>query len=66
MRREEYGNVCFRTVQQYEQVPLMNNRTGKVGYTYGCTYTGETVEVRLENGDIDTWGRDECSEVIIH
>jgi hypothetical protein len=66
MRREEYGNVCDRTVQQYEQVPLRNIRTGKIGFTFGCTYVEETVQVRLENGDLDSWERNECSEVNIH
>ncbi len=52
----------MRTVQRYERVPLMNNRTGVIG----CTYDPETVQVRLENGATDSSERVECSEVNFH
>lgn len=63
MRSADYERVCYLTEQRDERVPLRNTRTGQVGYTFGCTHEGETVQVKLENGELDSWGRDECSEM---
>jgi hypothetical protein len=62
MRENEYKSVCYRTEQRDEPVELINLRTGMKGATFGCTYAGETVQVRLENGELDSWERAECSE----
>jgi hypothetical protein len=63
MRDAEYNDVCYRTEQREEQVPLRNLRTGEVGFSFGCTSEGNTVQVRLENGGLDSWVKEECREV---
>jgi hypothetical protein len=62
MKTNEYDRVCYRTEQRDEKVLIRNQTTGKVGYSFGCTYAGETVQVRLPNGELDSWTRDECKE----
>ena len=64
MDTNKYGKVCYKTEQQEESVALRNIRTGQIGYTFGCTSAGETVQVRLANGELDSWSRDECTDVI--
>lgn len=57
-----YDRVCYRTEQHDERVLLMNLKNGQLGYTFGCTPAGETIQVMLMNGELDSWGRDECVE----
>lgn len=66
MRESQYNAVCYRTEQRDEQVPLKNMRTGEIGYSFGCTSAGETVQVKLENGGFDSWSKEECTEVMSH
>jgi len=63
MKGRGYDMVCYRTEQREESVRLTNLRTGEVGYSFGCTSAGETVQVRLANGELDSWGKEECAEV---
>lgn len=60
MENKEYEKVCYTTEQQEENVLLRNRKTGEIGYSYLCTFAGTTVQVRLENGDLDSWDRDDC------
>ena len=62
MTTSGYDNVCYRTEQREENVPLRNVKNGQLGYSFGCTPAGETVQVRLTNGELDSWTRDECVE----
>lgn len=62
MKRNEYNRVCYRTEQRDERVAVRNIQGGDIGYTFGCTYEGETVQVRLPSGELDSWTRDECVE----
>ena len=62
MRENQYKSICYRTEQRDEPVELINLNTGMRGTTFGCTYAGETVQVRLENGELDSLERAECSE----
>jgi len=62
MKENEYNRVCYYTEQREEQVALRNVKTGKVGYSFGCTYEGETVQIRLPNGELDSWERKDCVE----
>ena len=64
MRGSEYDKVCYWTEQREEQVPLRNVKTGQIGYSFGCTYEGNTVQVRLENGELDSWRKEDCTEAI--
>jgi hypothetical protein len=64
MRVSDYSRVCYITEQREDAVPLRNLRTGEIGYSFGCTVAGETVQVRLTSGQLDSWSREECSEMI--
>lgn len=55
-----YDRVCYRTEQREENVLLLNLKNGQLGYSFGCTEAGETIQVKLLNGELDSWGRDEC------
>lgn len=57
-----YDRVCYRTEQREENVLLLNLKNGQLGYSFGCTEAGETIQVKLLNGELDSWGRDECVE----
>jgi len=63
MNTGKYEQVCYRTEQRDEFVILHNLKNGKAGYSFGCTKEGETVQVRLPDGTLDSWPRDECTEV---
>ncbi|HXE94836.1 MAG TPA: hypothetical protein VN642_00405 [Dongiaceae bacterium] len=62
MTANKYNQVCYRTEQRDESVPLRNLKDGNLGFSFGCTQAGETVQVKLTNGELDSWSRDECVE----
>lgn len=62
MTANSYSQVCYRTEQRDEHVTLMNLKNGQLGCSFGCTLAGETVQVKLANGDLDSWQRTECIE----
>jgi len=62
MNPEKYSQVCYRTEQREEAILLRNIKNGKAGYSFGCTESGETVQVRLLDGTLDSWQRNECTE----
>lgn len=62
MTSTKYNQVCYRTEQREENVPLRNVNDGQLGYSFGCTESGETVQVKLPNGELDSWSRTECVE----
>jgi hypothetical protein len=63
MKEVDHAKVCQRTEHKDERVRLRNVRTGEVGRTFSCTPSGETIQVELENGMLDSWPREECEEV---
>jgi len=63
MNSGKYEKVCYLTEQRDEHVVLRNLKNGATGYTFGCTSAGETVQVRLPDGSLDSWPREECTEV---
>ena len=63
MRESNYEKVCYWTEQREEHVLLRNLKTGEVGYSFGCTIEGATVQVKLENGELDSWQKEDCSEI---
>lgn len=63
MNTGKYENVCYRTEQREENVLLCNLRNGSTGYTFGCTSAGETLQVKMPDGSLDSWQREECTEV---
>jgi hypothetical protein len=62
MNASYYDRVCYRTEQREDNVLLLNMKNGLLGYSFGCTQAGETIQVRLMNGQLDSWSRDECVE----
>lgn len=64
MTGTSYDKVCYWTEQREENVLLRNVKNGELGYSFGCTQAGETVQVRLTNGELDSWSRDECVEAV--
>jgi hypothetical protein len=62
MTNTSYDRVCYRTEQREESVPLRNVKNGQLGYSFGCTQAGNTVQVKLTNGQLDSWSSDECVE----
>lgn len=64
MENKQYDKVCYATEQREESVPLRNLKSGSIGYSFGCTYSGTTVQVRLENGELDSWEKEECVEIV--
>lgn len=62
MKTAQYEKVCYWTEQREEPVLLENLKTGARGVSFGCTLAGETVQVRLTNGELDSWERAECAE----
>jgi hypothetical protein len=66
MQAKQYDKVCNWTERREEHVPLRNLNNGQIGYSFGCTYEGETVQVRLENGELDSWERKDCAEETTH
>jgi len=64
MRSSQYDKVCYLTEQRDDPVYLVNLRTGMKGTSFGCTREGETVQVQLDNGELDSWERVECAETV--
>jgi hypothetical protein len=62
MTTSSFNQVCYRTEQRDESVALRNLKNGQLGYSFGCTQAGETVQVKLTTGELDSWSRDECIE----
>jgi hypothetical protein len=62
MNNASYDSVCYRTERREESVALRNVKNGQLGYSFGCTQAGETVQVKLADGELDSWSRDECIE----
>lgn len=60
MTASMYDKVCYWTEQREEQITLRNLKNGQIGYSFGCTHEGETIQVRLANGEMDSWSRFDC------
>lgn len=63
MKETNFEKVCYWTEQREEHVAIMNLKTGEIGFSFGCTHEGATVQVRLPNGELDSWTKDDCVEV---
>lgn len=63
MENREREMVCQRTERKGERVRIRNRRTGEIGHTTFCTEEGGTIQVTLENGQLDSWVYEECEEL---
>jgi hypothetical protein len=57
------SEICDRTQKGDERLKLRNVNTGEVGVSYACTIEGETIQVELPDGSLDSWREDDCEEV---
>lgn len=62
MKESEFTGGCNRTERKDERVRLRNVKTGQVGLTFGCTMEGETIQMELEDGSLDSWSPTDCEE----
>ncbi len=62
MKAEKFSEVCYRTEQREEEVRLCNVKNGERGVSFGCTVAGETIQVKLDSGQLDSWNRNDCVE----
>jgi hypothetical protein len=63
MKESGHIAVCERTERKEERVKLRNIRTDETGFTFGCTIEGQTIQVELENGELDSWDPADCEEI---
>lgn len=63
MKGFQHTDVCQRTERKEERVKLRNVKTGELGLTFGCTTEGQTIQVELEGGGLDSWDPADCEEV---
>ena len=63
MRDTEHKSVCDRTERKEDRVRLRNTKTGKEGLTFSCTPMGETIQVEMDDGSLDSWPAEECEEI---
>ncbi|AAR33412.2 hypothetical protein KIP69_00470 [Geobacter sulfurreducens] len=62
MKEQDRTAVCNRTEHKEENVRVRNVKTGEIGFTFGCTEEGGTIQVRLTNGQLDSWVAADCEE----
>lgn len=60
MTANNFAQVCYRTEQREEEVPILNVNNQELGFSFGCTQAGETLLIRLKDGELDSWSRDDC------
>lgn len=58
-----YSDICDRTQRRDERIKIRNRKTGETGVSYGCTLEGDTVQVELTDGSLDSWPEDDCEEI---
>ncbi|BDV41182.1 hypothetical protein GURASL_01050 [Geotalea uraniireducens] len=63
MKERERVGVCERTEHKEERVRIRNRLTGEIGYSFGCTEEGGTIQVELEDGQLDSWVATDCEEL---
>ncbi|HJV33530.1 hypothetical protein [Geomonas sp.] len=55
-----FSEICDRTERKDERIKVKNRLTGEIGLSYGCTLEGDTVQVELTDGSLDSWREDDC------
>jgi hypothetical protein len=55
-----HSEICDSTERRDERVTVRNRQTGEVGLSFGCTIEGDTVQVELPDGSLDSWPEDDC------
>ncbi len=58
-----HSEICDTTERKEQRVTVRNKNTGEIGLSYGCTIEGDTVQVELPDGSLDSWPEDDCEMV---
>ena len=58
-----HSNICDTTERRDQRVTVRTRQTGEIGLSFGCTIEGDTVQVELADGSLDSWLEDDCEEV---
>lgn len=58
-----HSEICDTTERREQRVTVRNRNTGEIGLSYGCTMEGDTVQVELPDGSLDSWPEDDCEMV---
>lgn len=61
--KKVHSEICDTTERKEQRVQVKNTRTGEIGLSYGCTIEGDTVQVELSDGSLDSWPEDDCEMV---
>ncbi|GFO68462.1 hypothetical protein GMLC_20410 [Geomonas limicola] len=55
-----HSEICDTTERKEQRVKVRNRNSGETGLSYGCTIEGDTVQVELPDGSLDSWPEDDC------
>ena len=58
-----HSEICDTTERRDQRVTVRNRNTGEIGLSFGCTIEGDTVQVELPDGSLDSWSEDDCEVV---
>ena len=58
-----HSEICDTTERREQRVKVKNTKTGEIGLSYGCTIEGDTVQVELPDGSLDSWPEDDCEMI---
>jgi len=58
-----HSEICDTTERRDQRVTVRNRHTGEIGLSFGCTIEGDTVQVELPDGSLDSWSEDDCEVV---
>ncbi|QWV94165.1 hypothetical protein KP004_02945 [Geomonas oryzisoli] len=58
-----HSEICDTTERKEQRVQVKNVKTGEIGLSYGCTIEGDTVQVELPDGSLDSWPEDDCEMI---
>jgi hypothetical protein len=55
-----HSEICDTTERKEQRVQVRNRNSGEIGLSFGCTIEGDTVQVELPDGSLDSWQEDDC------
>lgn len=58
-----HSEICDTTERKEQRVQVKNTKTGETGLSFGCTIEGDTVQVELPDGSLDSWPEDDCEMI---
>jgi len=61
--KRPHSEICDTTERRDQRVTVRNRQTGEIGLSFGCTIEGDTVQVELPDGSLDSWNEDDCEVV---